>query len=247
MSDKLEQFQIFFVMRNARQRGPTSSDVWNDSMQELANDLASINTQWNQRLVPLLTTLPSGTEGNSNNIVDAWLNGLQGSTLFVDAEASSTSNSNYFYTAANRPNTVLEQFQALYTSLTSTKEELETLFNSSSVTAIQVPITDSGAYYVATNVESALEEVMIRVDSLVANQLDPSNISEPVGIGGVSHSAAQLTVTSTTKGFLPPRMTTAERNAIVGPTAGLLIWNTSTGLLNVHNGTNWYSLDMTLA
>lgn len=245
MSNKVEEFQIFFVMRNARQRGQTSSDAWNDSMEELAHDLASLNTQWNQRLVPLLSTLPNGTEGISTNQIDAWLNGLQGSTLFVDSEATSTNNSNYFFTAASRPNTILEQFQALYVSLESTKEELETLFNTSSVTAAQVPIADAGAYYVATNVETALEEVMIKVDSLVSNQIDPSNISQPVGIGAQVHSSAELSVTSTTKGFLPPRMTTSERNAIVGATAGLIIWNTTTTQLNIYDGGTWRIVTMT--
>lgn len=46
-------------------------------------------------------------------------------------------------------------------------------------------------------------------------------------------ASAKLIVTSTTQGFLPPRMTTTERNAIASPVAGLMIYNTTTNKLNV--------------
>jgi hypothetical protein len=61
-----------------------------------------------------------------------------------------------------------------------------------------------------------------------------------VGIGTTSPSAsALLDVTSTTAGFLPPRMTTAQRDAISSPAAGLMVYNTSTNKLNFYNGTAW--------
>jgi hypothetical protein len=61
-----------------------------------------------------------------------------------------------------------------------------------------------------------------------------------VAIGTASPSAAALLdVSSTTKGFLPPRMTTAQRDAISTPPAGLVIYNTSTNVLNFYNGSAW--------
>jgi len=42
--------------------------------------------------------------------------------------------------------------------------------------------------------------------------------------------SAQLAVSSTTKGFLPPRMTTTQQNAITSPANGLVIHNLTTGL-----------------
>jgi len=45
--------------------------------------------------------------------------------------------------------------------------------------------------------------------------------------------SARFAITSTTEGFLPPRMTTAQRDAISSPAAGLLIYNTTTAKLNV--------------
>ena len=43
----------------------------------------------------------------------------------------------------------------------------------------------------------------------------------------------------TTKGFLPPRMTTTQRDAISSPATGLTIYNTTTNALNVYNGSSW--------
>jgi hypothetical protein len=61
-----------------------------------------------------------------------------------------------------------------------------------------------------------------------------------VGVGIITpNAAAILDVTSTTKGFLPPRMTTTQRNAIASVPAGLMIYNTSLNKLNVYNGTTW--------
>ncbi len=69
-----------------------------------------------------------------------------------------------------------------------------------------------------------------------------SGISEfdgQVGVGGAPDAAAALDVASTTQGFLPPRMTTTQRNAISSPPAGLMIYNSSTNKLNFYNGSAW--------
>ncbi len=60
-----------------------------------------------------------------------------------------------------------------------------------------------------------------------------------VGIGGTPNAAALLDVASTTLGFLPPRMTTAQRDLISTPPAGLVIYNTTTNKLNVRAAAAW--------
>jgi hypothetical protein len=63
-----------------------------------------------------------------------------------------------------------------------------------------------------------------------------------VGIGTDSPAAsAIIDVASTTKGFLPPRMTTAQRDAITLPAAGLTIYNTSKNCNETYNGATWVS------
>ena len=41
------------------------------------------------------------------------------------------------------------------------------------------------------------------------------------------------------KGFLPPRMSTTQRNNISGPVSGLIIYNTTTGKLNLYGASYW--------
>ena len=70
-----------------------------------------------------------------------------------------------------------------------------------------------------------------------------NSIFSQVGIGTTTPQAsAELDVTSTNKGFLPPRMTQAQRDAIASPATGLIVWCTNCGTageLQVYNGTVW--------
>ena len=51
--------------------------------------------------------------------------------------------------------------------------------------------------------------------------------------------SAMLDVKSTSKGFLPPRMTTAQRDLISSPAAGLTIYNTTKNCNETYNGSTW--------
>ena len=55
-----------------------------------------------------------------------------------------------------------------------------------------------------------------------------------VGIGSAPDANALLTLTSTTKGFLPPRMTTAEITAMGVVTSGMVVFNTTLGVLQTY-------------
>jgi hypothetical protein len=65
-----------------------------------------------------------------------------------------------------------------------------------------------------------------------------------VGIGTNTPSpSAQLDVASTERGFLPPRMTSAQRDLIATPATGLLIFQTdNTPGYYFYNGTTWTAL-----
>jgi uncharacterized protein (TIGR02145 family) len=72
------------------------------------------------------------------------------------------------------------------------------------------------------------------------------SLQAQVGIGTTTPAAtAQLDVSSTSKGFLPPRMTTAQRDAILNPADGLIIFNTTTNYLNYAYNSFWWELSRT--
>jgi len=63
-----------------------------------------------------------------------------------------------------------------------------------------------------------------------------------VSVGGSAPSAsALLDIGSTTKGFLPPRMTTAQKNAIGTPVAGLIVYDSTLNKLCVYT-TAWETI-----
>lgn len=63
--------------------------------------------------------------------------------------------------------------------------------------------------------------------------------TKSLGIGNSPVASAALDVSSTTKGFLMPRMTTVQRDAIVSPASGLFIYNVTTGRHNMFHASAW--------
>jgi hypothetical protein len=63
-------------------------------------------------------------------------------------------------------------------------------------------------------------------------------------IGGVvsSDSSSILETSSTTRGFLPPRMTTTQKNAISSPATGLVVYDTTLNKLCVYTGSAWETI-----
>lgn len=63
------------------------------------------------------------------------------------------------------------------------------------------------------------------------------------GVGTTTPDAtAALEVVSTTQGILFPRMTTTQKNAIVSPAAGLVIYDTTLGKLCVRTASGWQTI-----
>lgn len=66
--------------------------------------------------------------------------------------------------------------------------------------------------------------------------------SQNIGInatGATPDASAILDVSSTTKGMLIPRMTTADRTAITSPATGLVVYDTNLNSFYYYNGTSW--------
>ena len=71
-----------------------------------------------------------------------------------------------------------------------------------------------------------------------------NKVQSQVSIGvPVPSGSAMLDVSSTTKGFLPPRMSTIARNAIPNPVQGLTIWNTTNKQLEVYDSLYWVNMN----
>ncbi len=69
-----------------------------------------------------------------------------------------------------------------------------------------------------------------------------SNVLAQVAIntdGSAPAASAILDVQDTARGVLLPRLTNAQRDAIVSPTAGLVIYNTQIESLQIFNGISW--------
>jgi hypothetical protein len=56
------------------------------------------------------------------------------------------------------------------------------------------------------------------------------------------NNSSILQINSTTQGFLPPRMTTTQKNAISSPATGLVVYDTTLSGIALYNGTNWQNV-----
>lgn len=79
-------------------------------------------------------------------------------------------------------------------------------------------------------------------DSVVMDKQLKVRTQAGVVIGGYNkNNDALLELSSTTKGFLQPRMTHAQMNGITFPTAGLSVFNTDSAKPFYYNGSAWVS------
>jgi hypothetical protein len=57
-----------------------------------------------------------------------------------------------------------------------------------------------------------------------------------------ANASSVLDLQSTTRGFLPPRMTTTQKNAISSPATGLQVYDTTLNQMSYYNGTTWTNI-----
>lgn len=107
-------------------------------------------------------------------------------------------------------------------------------------TGLWTPSLDSsGMVLVAGNGISIVNDTISNTVWTVVGQ-DAVRATGSVGIGVSNvHPSAILELESTTQGFLPPRMTTLERDNINAPAEGLVIYNLEDSVLQIFNGECW--------
>jgi hypothetical protein len=97
--------------------------------------------------------------------------------------------------------------------------------------------TNAGGFKIRDNA-FGLDVIQVEPNS-AANSIY-INAAGNVGLGTSTPAAsAKLEIAGTDKGFLPPRLTTDQINAIVSPEEGLIAYNTSKHSLVFFDGTGW--------
>lgn len=115
-------------------------------------------------------------------------------------------------------------------------------------------LDDSGRLYLdANNYIGATGEWVCSLNFVVNGNINNSNsgyvqLGKAYSLNGLVagtttlNASAILEGNSTTKGFLPPRMTTTQKNAIASPVAGLVVYDSTTNKLQCYNGSTWNDL-----
>ena len=90
------------------------------------------------------------------------------------------------------------------------------------------------------NIGAGQNDITFYTDSIEKMRID---INGNLAIGTtLANTSSVVDITSTTKGFLPPRMTTTQKNAISSPAEGLMVMDITTHKLCVYDGTSWVDL-----
>ncbi len=98
--------------------------------------------------------------------------------------------------------------------------------------------------YTATEPTSVVGDEITPTTGLGNNLINVFCIEKSTGSVMIGNSdevelSAILEIKSTIKGLLLPRMTTAQRDLISTPVAGLIIFNSTTNVVNFYNGSAW--------
>ena len=94
----------------------------------------------------------------------------------------------------------------------------------------------------AMRLKSATGNVLINTTTDAGFKLDvngTARVQNKLSVGTPTQATAVMEITSTTQGFLPPRMTTTQKNAIASPATGLMVYDTTLNVITYYNGTTW--------
>jgi hypothetical protein len=121
--------------------------------------------------------------------------------------------------------------------VTLTEDTGTGIYNQTIVSLAEILLSASGTGTADIRVYPSGEIAIVASDNLLINGSGGGN----VGIGSVNPEAV-LDVASTESGFLPPRMTGAERDLIDTPVNGMILYNTTTDKLQVRAAGAWVDL-----
>jgi len=190
----------------------------------------------------------SGNIVSGNIFADGDVRVKNNSSLYWDARSVIQSPSNGLLSLLNNAGTDFNRLQFggttnAFPSIKRNGSEIQVrLADDSAFTNVRAASFDEGTGYTSRFYENIIQ---LYDGNTVRGHSGGSgfsfNTSGVFGTTNVPVASAILEAVSTTKGFLPPRMTTTQRDAISTPAAGLMIYNTTTNKLNVYT-TAWEAI-----
>ena len=185
-----------------------------------------------------------GLEFQSYSLNNAWLS----ENIFYNGtgwQVRQTGTSGLFYFKADEG-----QFR-LFSSRTA-----GTVIPTSPSTNAQMKIQSNGNFAFGVNIDEntgsytgakfmmygGTGNVLLNTTTDAGYKLDvngTTRIQNKLSVGTPTATTAIMEVTSTTQGFLPPRMTTTQRTAITSPAEGLIVYDLTLHKLYLFTGTVW--------
>ena len=127
-------------------------------------------------------------------------------------------------------------------SITVNEADIATLKASATDYTLGPVVSTANAvpYYLDTTGKLLADSPSLYIDAINdrvgVNTATPTTSFE---VNGNTKISGGLEISSTTEGFLPPRMTLLQRDAIASPTAGLFVYNIEGNKHNYYDGTSW--------
>ena len=135
---------------------------------------------------------------------------------------------------------------------TATTIDLTPYLDNTNLSESQVDAYVSNNGYITSEIDgSVINEIQDLQD--VLNQGNDASNQELLNVkrqsigAAIIDTSAALDISSTIQGFLPPRMTQIQRDAIFNPAVGLLVWCSDCGvkgLFSVFTGSSWSELQL---
>lgn len=115
--------------------------------------------------------------------------------------------------------------------------------NSTFGSAIQINNVSGNAFSLAIYSNAASDTNFQTQGNFNGNNFRITAAGFAMGRGGLPtlDASALLNINSTTQGFLPPRMTTTQKNAIATPAPGLVVYDNTDNKHYGFDGSTWYS------
>lgn len=168
-------------------------------------------------------------------------NAASNGTIYIDASRDLTGTIHIRGTTLTLPG--FSNASVTTQALTVSGANTVAIITGIQITSFRIGNTTSGqTYYFENNRYGVANSLNISTGAGISHIMTLTPALQ-VGIGTSSpDSSALLDVSTTTKGLLPPRMTTTQKNAISTPAEGLIVYDTTLHKLCVRTASAWETI-----